>query len=106
MKTLWELTRGIAKIVDLLIGRMNRLEQNVSSQEQRLAGMEEKRDSSIHSMEVTQSEKVEREEARQDTLSDRDLRDELNVKYGSTKWAKSLINTVILGRRRKNEISH
>lgn len=106
MRTLWDLTKGIAKIVEVLLGRINKLEEDVSSQGRRITGVENKSQPSIHSMEVKESDRRESEEARQDTLSDNALREELKTKYGTTKWAKNLISSIILGRRRKSGINH
>jgi len=106
MKTLWELTRGIAKIVDVLLGRMSRVEEDILSQERRLSKMEERDDPSIHSMEVKERRRVEQEQARQDTLSESDLRQELKVKYGVSGWAKKLIDSIILNRRKKDKFAH
>ncbi len=106
MKTLWELTRGIAKIVDILLYRMNKVEEGVVSQEQRLSEMDQKLAPQLHSMEVRQLQKFEQEKERHDVLSDNELRRELKSKYGTTKWARSLINSLILGRRGKSESRH
>lgn len=57
----------------------------------------------MHSMETDQRDKLEREDARQDALSDSDLRAELENKYGTTKWANRLVKSIMLGRRRKDE---
>lgn len=101
MKTLRELTRGIAKIVDILLGRMSRVEEDVLSQGRRLTEMEERNKPSIHSMEVKEQGRLEQEEARQDTLSENDLRHELKIKYGASVWAKKLIDSILLQRRGK-----
>lgn len=99
MKTLWELTRGIAKIVEVLLGRMSQVEKDVLSQEQRISKVEERNGPSIHSMELKEHDRLEKEETRQDTLSERDLRNELKVKYGTSGWAKKLIESILLKRR-------
>lgn len=106
MKTLWELTGGIAKIVDVLLGRMSRVEEDVLLQERRLSKMEEKSEPSIHSMEVKEHDRVEQEEVRQDALSEENLRQELKVQYGSSGWARKLIDSIMLNRRRKNKTVH
>lgn len=104
MKTLWELTRGIAKIVDVLLGRMSRVEEDILLQGRRLSEMEEIKKSSIHSMEVKEQGRLEQEEARQDTLSESDLRHELKGKYGASGWATKLINSIMA--KRRNKITH
>lgn len=99
MKTLWELTRGIAKILDSVMGRMTNLEKDVSSQERRLDELEARHESSTHSMEVKESKRRDQEDVRQDALSDGDYRKEMTEKYGTTNWAKKLINELVLRRR-------
>lgn len=106
MRPLWDLTRRIAAIVGILQGRLSKLERELSSQERRVSDLEDIKEHDLHSMEVQQSERVEREDARQEELSDSQLRSELETKYGTTKWAKDLISSIIFGRRRKTEIEH
>lgn len=103
MKTLRELTRGIAKIVNGILGRVTDLEKDLSSQEHRIAQLEEVKQPSFHSMEVAQQELVDREEVRQDNLSDKELRQDLKSQYGTTGWAKKLINDIVNRRQRKKE---
>ncbi|MCO6431763.1 MAG: hypothetical protein J5J00_12970 [Deltaproteobacteria bacterium] len=105
MKTLWELTRGISKVVGVLLGRITRLEKRVASQERRIAEMEGIEGINLHSMEVKQEEIVEREEVRREGLSEQAYKHELESQYGDTKWAKKVINEMI-GERKKKAVRH
>lgn len=103
MKSLWELTRGIASIVNTLLGRVGTLEDRSRSQEQRLDALEDKGNQNFHSMEMEQERKVEGEIKRQDKLTDGELREELNEQYGASNWSRRLIDSIISKRRGNSE---
>lgn len=105
MRTLQALVRGIADIAEILLRRVRRVEQNAALQERRISDLEGARGSQLHSMEEKQEAKIEREERRQDTLSDQELARDLERQYGTTRWAKRVINE-LMSKRRGGKLEH
>lgn len=103
MKTLRELTAGIASIVNTILGRVGTLEDRAGSQERRLDALEARGDQNFRSMEIEQERKVQLEVKRQDNLTENELREELNDQFGASKWSKRLIDGIIRKRRGNRE---
>lgn len=103
MKTLWDLTRRIASIVNTLLGRVGTLEDRSHSQEQRLDALENSRETEPHSLQSAHEQRMQNEEKRQDTLTEDELRKDLATQYGKSNWANKLIEFIVLKRIRRGK---
>jgi hypothetical protein len=95
MKSLKELMHGITGVMEILRGRMRRIEGNVASQERRLNDIESAQGPTLHAMEVEHLHSVDVEEVRRDAMTNGELRTDLESQYGFSKWAKKLIDGIV-----------
>ena len=92
---------SLVRLVSELKGEIRGLKGTVTSQRERLSKLETGGQSSIHSMEVEQHNQKQREVKRRDPMTDGELRSDLEKQYGTTNWARKLINGLLAKRRRE-----
>ncbi len=92
----------LARIVEVIRGDMRNVKTGLASHEERISSLERPVDASdLHSSEVQENSRKTAETARTEILTDSELKLDLEQEFGTTKWAKKVIRS-ILGRDRPN----
>lgn len=88
----------LKELAGRLIQKTKLLESVVASQKQRILHLEAKEEPSIHAMEVEHERQTHNIDEMRSSMSDADLRLDLEKQYGNTKWAKKVIDGIVTAR--------
>jgi hypothetical protein len=87
--------KNYRKLLGILTRKIHSLKNIISSLKEKLANFDMQ---NVHFMEVQHNNKIVTAEVRQYRMNDEDLRVDLEKQYGTTKWAKKLINEMLIKR--------
>lgn len=108
MKRLKEIASraSLLNLVTILRRNTQTLSEIIAAQNTKIAELESVPHANMHQLEKEHCERVNVEVERLSTLSDKALQCDLEKKFGTTSWAKSLISKMMADRASERDWSH